>query len=211
MHRVGTAPGLRARTALAHPFAACFATWAPKLWAYYSEHNSALYASDARLTRNFENSAFASATFNFGPQTCCRDHTDSGNLPFGWCAVTALGDFNPKLGGHLVLWDLKVVIEFPPGSTILIPSATLRHSNTTIAKGETRYSFTQYSAGGLFRWVDQGFQKSPQYWGSLTPEEHAAAREECNKRWGMGIGLFSTLESLQRPDEVLDLVSPTSS
>lgn len=141
---------------------------------------------------------FACATFNFGPQTCCLDHRDSGNLPFGWCAITALGDFDPKRGGHLVLWDLKVVIEFPPGSTIFIPSASLRHSNTTIAKGETRYSFTQYSAGGLFRWVDQGFQKSPQYWGSLTREEHAAAREECNERWKMGIDLFSTLDSLQQ-------------
>lgn len=110
--------------------------------------------------------------------------------------------FRFKAGQHLVLWDLKVVIEFPPGSTILIPSAALRHSNTAIAKGETRYSFTQYSAGGLFRWVVQGFQKSPQYWASLTPEEHATAREECDRRWGMGIGLFSTLESLQQPPNI---------
>ncbi|KAF8125540.1 hypothetical protein K438DRAFT_2002046 [Mycena galopus ATCC 62051] len=44
------------------------------------------------------------------------------------------------------------------GSTILIPSAILRHSNVGIAANERRYSFTQYSAAGMFRWVDNGFR-----------------------------------------------------
>src|SRR5882762_4619472 len=77
-----------------------------------------------RLKRNFRNSIFACATFNFGPYACSFDHTNPGNLPFGWCAITALGPFDPTQGGHLVLWDLQLVIEFPPGSTILIPSAS---------------------------------------------------------------------------------------
>jgi hypothetical protein len=64
-------------------------------------------------------------TFNFGPQTVTFDHRDSGNLAFGWCAITAFGNFDPTCGGHLVLWDMKLVIEFPPGSTILIPSAMM--------------------------------------------------------------------------------------
>ena len=64
------------------------------------------------------------------------------------------GSRNPT---YLVLWDMGLVIEFPPGATILIPSATLRHSNVCLNPGDTRMSFTQYSAGGLFRWVDQGF------------------------------------------------------
>ncbi len=99
---------------------------------------------------NWANSIFSCATFNFGPRTLCFRHTDSGNLPFGWCTITALGWFDPKRGGHLVLWDLKLIIDFPPGSTILIPSAILLHSNTAIAPGERRYSFTQYTSGGLF-------------------------------------------------------------
>ncbi|KAJ7745310.1 hypothetical protein B0H16DRAFT_1462826 [Mycena metata] len=99
-------------------------------------------------------SVFASATFNLGPHAWIFKHRDFLNLPFGWCPVTALGDFDPTQGGHLVLWDLKLLIEFPPGSTILIPSATLAHSNIPVAKTEYRASFTQYSAGGLFRYVD---------------------------------------------------------
>ncbi|KAJ7624191.1 hypothetical protein B0H17DRAFT_1151319 [Mycena rosella] len=51
---------------------------------------------------------------------------------WGWCSITALGDFDPNKGGHLILWDLRLAIRFPPGSTILIPSALLHHSNVAI-------------------------------------------------------------------------------
>ena len=37
----------------------------------------------------------------------------SANLPFGYCVVTELGEFDARKGGHLVLWDCKMVIEFP--------------------------------------------------------------------------------------------------
>lgn len=124
-------------------------------------------------------------------------HTDPGNLPFGWCAITAPGLFDPDLGGHLVLWDLGLVIRFPPGSTILLPSAILRHSNIAIGKDETRYSFTQYTAGGLFRWVEHGFQNEDSFAASLTPKQ---AQEEAvlrGHRWEKGLGLFSTVEELK--------------
>ena len=52
-------------------------------------------------------------------------------------------------------WSLN----FPPGSTIFIPSASLEHSNTSIQKEERHYSFTQYTAGRTFWWVDYGFQR----------------------------------------------------
>ncbi|KAF9490854.1 hypothetical protein BDN71DRAFT_1376878, partial [Pleurotus eryngii] len=102
----------------------------------------------------FKNSPWVAMTFNMGSQTVCFPHLDSGNLPWGWCGVTALREFNPNFGGHLVLWDLGLVIQFPPGATILIQSALMRHSNTLIRDRETRYSITQYSAGGLFHWVE---------------------------------------------------------
>ncbi|KAJ3886728.1 hypothetical protein GG344DRAFT_69418 [Lentinula edodes] len=41
-------------------------------------------------------------------------------------------------GGHLVLWDLGLVIRFPPGSTILFPSSLITHSTIPIQEGETR-------------------------------------------------------------------------
>lgn len=165
---------------------------------YYALHLRDLLLHDATLVLNWTRSIFAAATFNFGPRTLCFRHTDSGNLPFGWCAITALGQFDYRRGGHLVLWDLKLVIDFPPGSTIMIPSAILRHSNTKIGRRERRYSFTQYTAGGIFRWVDYGIQSSEDYWASLNACEHAAATQKREERWRVGLAMFSTLEDLRR-------------
>ncbi|OSD07796.1 hypothetical protein PYCCODRAFT_1441668 [Trametes coccinea BRFM310] len=132
--------------------------YAPKLYNYYSQTLNALLQHHPSLRRNFAGSVFGSATFNLGPQTATDPHIDHLNLPAGLCAITALGRFDHRLGGHLILWDLGLIIEFPPGATVLIPSALLCHSNTAVQPHETRYSMTQYSAGGLFRWVECGFQ-----------------------------------------------------
>lgn len=43
------------------------------------------------------------------------------NLAFGWWAVTALGDYAYLKSGHLVLAEAQLLIEFPPGVTILLP------------------------------------------------------------------------------------------
>lgn len=115
------------------------------------------------------------------------------------CAITALGNFDHTLGGHLILWDLKLVIEFPAGATILLPSATLRHSNIAVQDGETRYSFSQYAAGGLFRWVDQGMQCTKAFWASLSDDEWEAEMAKSEARWREGVKLFSKLTSLQQP------------
>ncbi|KAJ7025053.1 hypothetical protein C8F04DRAFT_1269659 [Mycena alexandri] len=146
------------------------------------------------LRRNFNRrfSVFAAATFNFGPATVTFPHIDALNLAWGWCAITALGFFNPDVGGHLVLWDLRLIIRFPPGSTILIPSAILRHSNVTIAAGERRYSFTQYTAAGLFRWVDNGFRTEAGVEDATRHDlEAQAARVRARQtRWSTGINSY---------------------
>jgi len=166
------------------------ATWAPDLHAYYADTLDALHTHNPSLKRIFPTSIFAATTYNFGPRTVCFKHTDFANLPFGMCAVTAFGDFDPKKGGHLILWECGLVIEFPPGSTILLPSATISHSNVTIGRNERRYSFTQYTAGGLFRWVENGFQKSTEFRASLSPEESAKQDEKDAQRWAWGLSLL---------------------
>ncbi|KAJ6458460.1 hypothetical protein C8R45DRAFT_843755, partial [Mycena sanguinolenta] len=127
-----------------------FALWAPKLYAQYVNNNARLREHLPDLKRPFPGSVFACAAFNFGPSVWTFKHRDVCNLLFGWCAVQSLGNFNPKTGGHLILWDVKLVIEFPAGALILLPSATIAHSNVPVEKGEERISFTQFSAGGLF-------------------------------------------------------------
>ena len=183
---------------------AAFAAWAPKLYMYYEDHLDALLHHDPELQRNFPNSIWSAAAFNFGPRTVTRRHRDCANVPFGWCGVTSLGDFDPKQGGHLVLWTLKLVIEFPPGSTILLPSAVIPHSNTPISKREQRASFTQYTAGGLVRWVEQGFQLKADFLAGLAEEQRVAEVRAAAERCKLGLSLFSTLESLPADQTLLN-------
>ena len=90
---------------------------------------------------------------------------------------------------------MELVIEFPPGATIIIPSAILRHSNVALQPKDIRMSFTQYCAGGLFRWVDQGFRTAKAF-KAADKEGKKKFDKESLKRWNMGLGLFSTLKEL---------------
>jgi len=163
------------------------ATWAPDLYAYYGEKLGALHERDFSLQRIFASSVFSATMYNFGLQTMCFKHKDFGNLAFGLCSVTALGDFDPTKGGHLVLWELGLAIEFPLGSTILLASALISHSNAKIAANETRYSVAQYSAGALFRWVDNGFQRSEDLYNPLLLLERKTLEFLDMFNWDYGL------------------------
>ncbi|KAJ7801373.1 hypothetical protein B0H14DRAFT_2386480 [Mycena olivaceomarginata] len=54
--------------------------------------------------------------------------TSATCLPLGWCVVQSLGWFDTRKSGHLVLWDLKLIVEFPASALILFPLATIVHS-----------------------------------------------------------------------------------
>jgi hypothetical protein len=170
----------------------------PEQFKHYARCRDALLERYPDLRPNFPESPWAAATVNFGPKTACFRHMDSNNLAFGCCAITALGDFDPAAGGHIILWECGLVITFPPGSTVIIPSACISHSNTAIQSHETRYSFTQYSAGGLFRFVERNFQQNDDFWDSLTEEERAKEEENSRHRLERGISLFSTIDDLQK-------------
>lgn len=173
-----------------------FETLAPRLHRYYSKTLNKLRINNPLLTPVFPRTAFAACTVNFGPWTVSYPHRDYANLGWGWCAVTALGSYNPDNGGHLVLWDLNLIIRFPPGSTIIIPSALIRHSNTSISKAETRYSFAQYSAGGLFRWVENDFQTEESWLSNAKPADRQRREADKKIRWVKGLKMLSLLEEL---------------
>ncbi|KAJ7823994.1 hypothetical protein B0H14DRAFT_3088842 [Mycena olivaceomarginata] len=146
-----------------------FSMWAPRLHTHYVKNNAELKRQLPHLNRPFPKSVFASAAFNFGPRVWMFKHRDV-------CNLAPLGRFNVVKGGHLVLWDLKMVVEFPAGALILLPSATVAHSNVALEVGEERISFTQFTAGGLFRW---------------------ALKET---RWETGLSYFSTVDELRDPE-----------
>ena len=141
---------------------------------------------------------FPCRTFNFGKQTVTLPHVDTKNLAQGWCSITPLGRFNHKQGGHLVLWDFGLVIDFPPGSTILIPSSLFVHSNTPIQEEETRSSIVQYAAGGLVRWVNRGFQSDKDWMAKASAEDQQRDQEEQKLRWVKAAGMYTKVEELTR-------------
>jgi hypothetical protein len=117
-----------------------------------------LYDSNPHLRRKpqAQTSAKPLACRNAQLWSITFPYTNPGNLAFRWCSITVLGKFDFLQGGQIILWDLELVIDFSPGSTI-IPSTVIHHSNTTIEATKTCYSFTQYATGGLFHWVRNGF------------------------------------------------------
>ncbi|KAJ8580999.1 hypothetical protein M405DRAFT_847310 [Rhizopogon salebrosus TDB-379] len=50
------------------------------------------------------------AMFNFGPHTVTYEHTDSEHFASVMCSITALGEYNAVTGGHLILFDVDVII-----------------------------------------------------------------------------------------------------
>jgi hypothetical protein len=141
--------------------------------------------------------AFPCRSFNLGEQVATFPHLDEKNLAQGWCSITALGEFNPDLGGHLVLWDFGLVIRFPPGSTILIPSALFLHSNTSIQPGESRNSIVQYAAGGLFRWAERGYMSEKDWLSQATKSALVKEKERRELCWAKAASMFTRVEDLR--------------
>ncbi|KAF9786616.1 hypothetical protein BJ322DRAFT_1003890, partial [Thelephora terrestris] len=133
-------------------------TYAPSLCNFVTESLEKLKNENKRFKTIYEG-PYSAVTFNLGGKVCNFPHRDYKNLAWGWCAVTSLGTYDPRLGGHLVLWELGIAVEFPPYSTIMLPSAILTHFNIAIQEGEKRLSIVQYNSSGLFRWLAYGGPK----------------------------------------------------
>ncbi|KAL0564088.1 hypothetical protein V5O48_017968 [Marasmius crinis-equi] len=90
-----------------------------------------------------------------------------------------------------------VILEFPPACTILLPSVILRHENTPVQANETRYSVTQYSAGGIFRYQEYGNRTEEQlrHQDKVLYEKVMGERSE---RWARMLDMFVTLEDVRR-------------
>ncbi|TEB16194.1 hypothetical protein FA13DRAFT_1650831, partial [Coprinellus micaceus] len=175
---------------------ATFAFLAPKMFNHYTRVIGAMYDNQPELVANFDNSIFTAASFNCGPQTVSLDHFDHNNLSYGPCALTPLGRYDYKRGGHLILFDLKLVIEFPPGTIAIIPSAAIRHGNTPIAPDEDRMSVAQYCAGGIFRWVAYGCKTGTSLDATKAGKaQKLRANGGYEERWAEGLGLYSTADS----------------
>lgn len=173
-----------------------YALWHPKAYRYYKTNLDKLWEIHPELSKPlFPKSIMPTAAFNLGERVTAKIHVDAMNCPFGWCMVTALGSFDSSLGGHLILWELGLALEFPAGACICLPSAIISHSNIPTHEGETRMSFTQYCSGEIFRYIENGFRTD----GNLEREDPAILlfrKESRKERLQEGYLMFSTMADL---------------
>ncbi|KAG6810120.1 hypothetical protein H0H93_015171, partial [Arthromyces matolae] len=161
--------------------------WAPRLYEYFDTKLRWFYGHWHRGTKPiFAQLVYPSAAFNMGGKVRTFVHRDVMNIPFGWCAITALGQFNPDKSAKLILWEPKLVIRFPHASTVHIPSATITHSNTAVDGADVRLSLTQYAPGGLFRWIDNGGRTETQL-KKEDPDLYADMQVAKSTRWQFGL------------------------
>lgn len=168
----------------------------------YKQTMDDLYESDETLVPNFEGSVFAATAINYTDNSASEPHTDDANRPDGLCAITGLGPYDHRKGGQIVLLEARVVIEFPSGSTVYIPSAISTHYNLPVQPGDKRYSVTQYTGGGIFRWVNNGFMSDKSWYEQATPAEKLERGRQNAKRWYHGLRLFP-----RAPDAAAPLVA----
>ncbi|KAK7013045.1 hypothetical protein R3P38DRAFT_2721474 [Favolaschia claudopus] len=173
-----------------------FRTWAPKLFKDYVSDLRSLFENDPNLKLNFTNSIFPSVTFNLGPQSASFEHIDDLNRALGWCAITNGGHFDSTRSALLYLRELNLIVDFPSAATSFIPSAVVHHGNTPLAPHETRYSITQYAAGGLFRYVNYKFRTANQVLAAGGEELKQSLDGLPGERHKRGVELFSKPESL---------------
>lgn len=156
-----------------------------------------LESTNPQLRRPYKNTAFAASTYNLGPATICWPHRDSSNRVCNPCANGPFGPYDWRRGGHLIIHEARLVIQLRPGDIMLFPSALVTHGNIPIQPGELRFSFTAYSAGGLERWIQQGFMTEEE-WEATKPDAAAAFHAAAPIRLAEAFSQFQTIEELRQ-------------
>jgi hypothetical protein len=178
------------------------ARYLPKLYQYQAATMKGLSRSQPELERLFANSVYPTVTLNFGPHVITPEHVDMLNNPFGMCAITSNGNFDHTKGGHIYMELLKIVCEFPSGSTVLLLSGTCGHGNTPIRPGESRYLMTQYGAGALYCWAAYRYQSTESL---LSEPDRARQKREIDgapgARAAWAMGLLSKADELEQDRE----------
>ncbi|KAJ6480183.1 hypothetical protein C8R45DRAFT_783169, partial [Mycena sanguinolenta] len=105
-----------------------------------------------------DSSVFSAATFEFGGphrRTTSLGDPDCYHAAT-WSVLTSLGKYVPMLGGHIIFWDLGLVVAFPLGASILTPTGLIRYSFVKVRPGEHRYSLFQWAGSGISHWFQNG-------------------------------------------------------
>lgn len=135
-------------------------TWHPKTYRALGYLNNYCCTSDInnQLEPASEDCQFTGITVNFPNSTTKEpvytwDHRDCRDFWMMAQPIVSSGEYDHEIGGHLIVHELKLLIEFPPGCFIFLPSAILTHANVKVADHEKRSSFACYANANLFDYV----------------------------------------------------------
>ncbi|KAJ7164859.1 hypothetical protein C8R43DRAFT_850218, partial [Mycena crocata] len=145
--------------------------------------------------RNMPYGIFTAATFHLGSHPW---KTPDNDLACGWASFLALGDYDWHGGGHLILWDFNLVIEFRPGETLLFPRALVRYSFVPVANTETQYTLIQFTPAPVFS-IGKNLGRSDISFARDSTEAEHAMREEWRQRRSDGnwdMDRFTSLDSV---------------
>jgi hypothetical protein len=169
---------------------------------HYDEVAKELFAKNSVIKAFFPDSPFLSTTLNMGDQSVSPMHVDNKNLVFGICCIAVFGSFNHRTGGHNLMRPAKTIFELRRGDLMFLPSGSVHHGNIPIVGDGTRFVAVFYTAGALFRWVNDGHRLRNK--GKKGVKESRRSKEEQseleilegNARWNKGMDLFSTYDEL---------------
>ncbi|KAJ7483692.1 hypothetical protein B0H11DRAFT_1723218, partial [Mycena galericulata] len=169
--------------------------FAPRLHSYVDQARETLLHHDPTLCDNITGGAYPSVEFYLGsPESPPR--LDDLDMMWAWRALTALGVYNPRWGGELILWDEKKVIQFPPGATFLFPAAFMRYSFTQVRMLERQYAFSQYAQAGLFRYIDNGFKSEMNFEATAWRAEYESRERAKDARVVRALGMYSLVNEV---------------
>ncbi|KAJ7680860.1 hypothetical protein DFH06DRAFT_973391, partial [Mycena polygramma] len=166
-------------------------SFSPKLYAYTKNATELIHSFDSTLRREFQG-AFPAAEFDLGELGSAPRLQDK-DLLHGWRALTALGNYDSRYGGDIILWDDGFIIRFPPGATILFPAALMRYSFVSVRPGEKQYAFSQYSPAGLYRYITNGYVSDRTIEGNRDKRAVEAVKRARGRRLEAAIDMYSTL------------------
>jgi hypothetical protein len=148
----------------------------PEAYKHAYDRLSRLYKEVPSLMQGlpFHSSIYPACTFHFGPQSVSCTQQDMPGFPR---AMSALGDFDDVRGGHLVLVDHDLAIQFPSGTSIVI-SSTTRYRIAAVSAGEHHYTLTQYFPTSLVNYIERNGMPTEDADGNQSDQEEAVLDDQ---------------------------------
>jgi hypothetical protein len=166
--------------------------FAPKIYAYTENATNLIYKFDENLRCEFDG-VFPAAEFDLGELGSTPRLQDQDVL-HGWHALTALGMYDSRYGGNIILWDDGFVIRFPPGTTILFPAALMCYSFVKVQAGEKQYTLSQYSPAGLYGYITNGYVNDSTFEHMADKRAMETMHRARGRRLEAGVNMYSRLD-----------------